>query len=219
MPVTVISLHLMSAAVLGYHRAMGRWEPDARGRLAKSAMALYAEHGFDQTTVAEIAARAGLTERTFFRHFADKREVLFYGMEMLRGLLVRAVADAPASATAMDAVGAAFEAAGAVLQENPERVKLRDAIVSANAELRERELIKLAALASAVAGALRDRGIPESAASLAAEAGAAVFKIAFARWISEPGQPDLPGIIGQSMRELSGMLTGQLARAGSPSPS
>ena len=92
---------------------MGRWEPDARGRLAKAAMELYAEHGFEQTTVAEIAARAGLTERTFFRHFTDKREVLFYGMEMLRDLLVRAVADAPASATAMDAVGAAFEAAGA----------------------------------------------------------------------------------------------------------
>ena len=202
---------LMSAAVITYHRAMGRWEPDARGRLAKAAMALYAEQGFDQTTVSEIAARAGLTERTFFRHFADKREVLFYGTEMLRDLLVRAVADVPASATAMDAVGAAFEAAGAMLQENPDRVRLRDAIVSAHAELRERELIKLAALAAAVAGALRDRGIAEPAASLAAETGVAVFKIAFARWISEPGQPDLPGIIRESMTELSGMLTGRLA--------
>src|SRR6202035_4787590 len=142
-----------------------------RGRLAKAAMELYSEHGFEQTTVAEIAARAGLTERTFFRHFADKREVLFYGMEMLRGLLTQAVADAPASATAMDAVGAAFEAAAAMFQENPERVRLRDSIVSANADLRERELIKLAAMAAAVAGALRDRGIPELAASLAAETG------------------------------------------------
>ena len=201
----------MSVTVIAYHRAMGRWEPDARGRLAKAAMALYAEQGFDQTTVAEIAARAGLTERTFFRHFADKREVLFYGTEMLRDLLVRAVADAPAAATAMDAAGAAFEAAGAVLQENPDRVRLRDAIVSAHAELRERELIKLAALASAVAGALRDRGIAEPAASLAAETGVAVFKIAFARWIGEPGQPDLPAIIRESMTELSGMLTGRLA--------
>jgi AcrR family transcriptional regulator len=201
----------MSVTVIAYHGAMGRWEPDARGRLAKSAMSLYAERGFDQTTVAEIAARAGLTERTFFRHFADKREVLFYGMEMLRDLLVRAVADAPASATAMDAVGAAFETAGAVLQENPERVRLREAIVSANAELRERELIKLAALASAVAGAIRDRGIPEPAASLAAETGVAVFKTSFARWISEPDQPDLPRIIRQSLQELRGMLTDRLA--------
>src|SRR5262245_58709119 len=174
----------MSVTVIAYHRAMGRWEPDARGRLAKSAMELYGEQGFDQTTVAQIAARAGLTERTFFRHFADKREVLFYGTEMLRDRPGPAggarPASPPACATAMDAVSAAFEAAGAVLQENPEQVRLRDAIVSANVELRERELIKLAALASAVAGALRDRGIPEPAASLAAETGAAVFKIAFA---------------------------------------
>ena len=207
MTVTVIRLaHVMTVAAITYHHAMGRWEPDARGRLAKAAMALYAEQGFDQTTVAEIAARAGLTERTFFRHFADKREVLFYGMEMLRDLLVRAVADAPASAPAMDAAGAAFEAAGAMLQENPERVRLRDAIVSAHAELRERELIKLAALASAVAGALCDRGIPESAASLAAETGAAVFKVAFARWVGEPGQPDLPGIFRESMAGLRSVL-------------
>ena len=196
----------MSVTVITYHRAMGRWEPDARGRLAKAAMTLYADQGFDQTTVAEIAARAGLTERTFFRHFADKREVLFYGQEMLQDLLVRTVADAPASATAMGAVGAAFEAAGAVLQENPERVRLRDAIVSAHAELRERELIKLAALAAAVASALRDRGIPEPTASVAAETGVAVFKVAFARWVSESGQPDLPGIFRNLMAELRGTL-------------
>jgi AcrR family transcriptional regulator len=207
----------MSATVIAYHRAMGRWEPDARGRLAKAAMTLYAEQGFEQTTVAEIAARAGLTERTFFRHFADKREVLFSGAETLRDRLAQAVADAPDSATAMDAVSAAFEAAGAVLQENPERARLRDAIVSANAELQERELIKLAALASAVAGALRDRGIPEPAATLAAETGVAVFKAAFARWISEPGQPDLPAIIGASMQELRGMLTDRLVSSPSTS--
>ena len=196
----------MPVAVITYHHAMGRWEPDARGRLAKAAMTLYAEHGFEQTTVAQIAARAGLTERTFFRHFADKREVLFYGMDRLRDLLARAVVDAPDSATALDAAGAAFEAAGSMLQENPERVRLRNAIVSANAELRERELIKLAALAAAVADALRERGIAEPTASLAAETGVAVFKVAFARWVSEPGQPDLPGIFRESMAELRGAL-------------
>jgi AcrR family transcriptional regulator len=185
---------------------MGRWEPNARGRLAKAAMELYAERGFEQTTVAEIAARAGLTERTFFRHFADKREVLFYGTEMLRDLLTRAVAGAPASATAMDAVGAAFEAAGALIQENPERARLRNSIVSANAELRERELIKLAGLASVVADALHDRGIQEPTASLAAETGVAVFKVAFARWASAPGHLDLSGLIRESMAQLTGVL-------------
>jgi AcrR family transcriptional regulator len=207
----------MSATVITYYRAMGRWEPNARGRLAQAALALYAEQGFDQTTVAEIARLAGLTERTFFRHFTDKREVLFYGTEMARDLLTRAVTDAPATATPMDAVGAALQAAGAALQEIPERVRLRDAVISANADLRERELIKLAAFSSAMAGALRDRGIPEPTASLAAETGIAVFKTAFARWISEPGQPDLPGILRESMEELRGMLTEQLV--GSPSPS
>src|SRR5215470_3482635 len=154
----------MSVAVITYHRAMGRWEPNARGRLAQAALTLYAERGFEQTTVAEIAARAGLTERTFFRHFADKREVLFYGMDMARDLLERAVADAPASASPMEAVGAALQAFGAMLQENPERVLLRNAIVAENADLRERELIKLAAFASALADALRQRGIPDPTA-------------------------------------------------------
>jgi AcrR family transcriptional regulator len=190
---------------------MGRWEPDARGRLARAALALYADQGFEQTTVAEIAARAGLTERTFFRHFADKREVLFYGMDMARDLVTRAVVDAPGPAAPMDAVSAALEALGAMLQENPERVRLRDAIVSTNAELRERELIKLAELASAMAAALRDRGVPEPAASLAAEMGVAVFKVAFARWVSEPGQPDLPGILRESMDEMTGVLADRAA--------
>lgn len=185
---------------------MGRWAPNARGRLAAAALTLYAEQGFEQTTVAEIATRAGLSERTFFRHFADKREVLFYGMEIARDLLARAIADAPASAAPIDAVGSALEAVSAMIQENPERARQRDAIVSSNPELRERELIKLATFASAVAGALRDRGIPEPAASLTAEMGVAVFKVAFARWVSEPGQPDLTKIFRESMQELRGVL-------------
>jgi AcrR family transcriptional regulator len=205
----------MSVTVITYHRAMGRWEPDARGRLAKAAMELYAEQGFDQTTVAEIAARAGLTERTFFRHYADKREVLFYGMEMTLDLLAGAVADAPASATPLEAVGAALQAVGTALQQNPERARLRNAVVSANAELRERELIKLASFAVAMSGALRDRGVGEPAASLAAETGIAVFKVAFARWMSESCQPDLPEILRESMADLRGVLTGQVA---APSP-
>src|ERR1700731_4121568 len=106
MSVAVITLPGMSAAVIiGYDRGMARWEPDSRGRLEQAALALYGERGFEQTTGAEIAARAGLTERTFFRHFADKREVLFGGGE-LQELLVSAVAGAPDSAAPMDAVAA-----------------------------------------------------------------------------------------------------------------
>src|SRR3954462_35146 len=99
---------------------MVRWETDSRGRLEQAALALYAERGFENTTVAEIAARAGLTERTFFRHFADKREVLFSGSSALRALLVGAVVSAPDTAAPIDAVAAALDAAGAVLQERRE---------------------------------------------------------------------------------------------------
>jgi len=120
-------------------------------------------------------------------------------------------ADAPSSATAMGAVSAALQVAGAMVQENPEAARLRYAVVSAHAELRERELIKLADLAAAMAGALRDRGIPGSAASLAAETGIAVYRVAFARWIGEPGQPDLQKILRESMEELTDVLTGRLA--------
>jgi AcrR family transcriptional regulator len=99
---------------------MTRWEPNGRGRLELAALALYGERGFENTTVAEIAARAGLTERTFFRHFADKREVLFSGADALQELLVSNVAAAPESVAPLDAVGAALEAAGALLEQRRE---------------------------------------------------------------------------------------------------
>jgi AcrR family transcriptional regulator len=199
----------MSAAAINYHRGVGRWEPDARGRLEQAALALYGERGFEQTTVAEIARRAGLTERTFFRYFADKREVLFWGAGQLQEFLVTTVAGAPDSATPIDAVAAALEAAGAVLQERRDHARQRHAVIAANAELRERELIKLASLAAALAGALRRRGAGEPAASLAAEAGIAVFRIAFERWIDETGRRDLPQLVRDSMDELKAVTAGR----------
>jgi AcrR family transcriptional regulator len=177
---------------------MTRWEPNSRGRLAQAALDLYGERGFEQTTVAEIAERAGLTERTFFRHFADKREVLFGGSGGLQELLVEAVAGAPVSATPIEAAAAGIEAAGAMLQEGREFARQRQAIIVANTELRERELIKMASLASALADALRERGVGDPAASLTAEVAIAVFRIAFERWVQETGPRDLP----QLMREL-----------------
>src|SRR6202040_1555977 len=107
----------MSAAAIKYDRGMSRWEPNARGRLEQAALELYLERGFEQTTVAEIAKRAGLTERTVFRHFADKREALFWGAGALPELLVSTVASAPDAAPPIDAVAAAIEPAGAVLQQ------------------------------------------------------------------------------------------------------
>ena len=195
---------------------MGRWEPDARGRLERAALELYAERGFEQTTVAEIAERAGLTERTFFRHFADKREVLFAGGEVLRELLVGAVAGASDSVAPIEAVAAALEAAGALLQERREYARQRQAVIAANAGLRERELIKLASLASALAGALRLRGVTEPAASLTAEAGIAVFKIAFERWVGETSRQELPQLIRESFDGLKAVTAGTGTTGQSP---
>jgi AcrR family transcriptional regulator len=181
---------------------MGRWQPDSQGRLEQAALALYSERGFENTTVAEIAAHAGLTERTFFRHFADKREVLFWGAPMLEGLMVSAVEAAPASAAPIDAVAAALEATGPLLEERRDSARQRQRIIDANADLRERELVKLASLAGALAGALRRRGVGEPAATLTAEAGIAVFRVAFARWVSDPKSRDLPQLIRDSLGEL-----------------
>lgn len=186
---------------------MGRWEPNARGRLELAAMELFVGRGYEQTTVAEIAVRAGLTERTFFRYFADKREVLFSGSAMLQGLLVNTVAAAPESAAPIDAVAEAVEAAGVLLQERRDYAKQRQDVIAANPELQERELIKMATLAAAIGGALRDRGVPEPAASLTAEAGIAVFKVAFGIWLKDSGQADLPQIMRASFDDLKAVVT------------
>jgi AcrR family transcriptional regulator len=194
---------------------MGRWEPDARGRLAQAALELYNERGFEQTTVAEIAKSAGLTERTFFRHFADKREVLFAGAASLQELLVRTVAGAADPLTPIDAIAAALEAAAAQLQENRDFAQRRQAVIVANPELQERELIKLAALSAALAEALRQRVVTGPAASLTAEAGIAVFKVAFERWITAVNQRGFPQLIGESLDELKAVTAG---RSSAPSP-
>jgi AcrR family transcriptional regulator len=210
MSVAVITLPGMSVAVIiEYDRGMTRWEPDSRGRLEQAALALFGERGFENTTVAEIAAGAGLTERTFFRYFADKREVLFSGSGILRELLVSAAASAPDSAAPIDAIAAALEAAGGLFQERREFARQRQTVIAANAELQERELIKLASLAAALADALRRRGVPGPAASLTAEAGIAVFRVAFERWVNESNQPDLPQLIRESLDELKAVTAGR----------
>jgi AcrR family transcriptional regulator len=181
---------------------MGRWEPNAQGRLQQAALELFDERGFEQTTVEEIAQRAGLTKRTFFRHFSDKREVLFGGGEELREAFVSAIAGAPGSAAPLDAVAASLEAAGAVLQDRRPFARRRQRVIAANAELQERELVKLASIAAALADALRARGVQEPAASLTAEAGIAVFRIAFERWVAADDGQTLPEVIRASLDAL-----------------
>lgn len=172
-------------------------------------MELFQERGYVQTTVEEIAARAGLTERTFFRHFADKREVLFSGSKELERSIVEGIEGASREASPLEAVAAAFEAAGAMLQDRRDIrfVRARYALVTHHAEVQERELIKLASLGTAVAKALHARGVPEPAASLAAEVGIAVFKVGFERWANERKPRDLAAHIRVAVDALKAVAT------------
>ena len=184
---------------------MGRWQPDSRGRLQEAALALYSERGFDQTTAAQIAVRAGLTERTFFRHFADKREVLFGGSALLQERIVSGVADAPAGVGPLDAVACGLDAAALMLGESRRDLAAqRQAVIAANPELRERELAKLADYAAAVAAALRHRGVREPQATLAAESGMTVLRVAVGRWAGADDDRGLTDIIARLRHRAPG---------------
>lgn len=170
-------------------------------------MQLYLERGFEQTTVAEIAHRAGLTARTFFRYFADKREVLFGGSADLQKHLVDALGAAPDSASPMQAVSGALDAAAEVLGHRRDYSQQRQLVIDANAELRERELIKMASLSAALAEGLRQRGVIEPDASLAAEAGIVVLRVGFDRWVREPYSGELPQIMRALLERLPSVTT------------
>lgn len=163
---------------------MARWEPNARERLVRAAVDLFTEQGYDATTVTQIADRAGgLTKTTFFRHFPDKREVLFAGQDIHIRLLADALAAAPAEATPLEAVAAALDAlAGSSGEDRRELAARLKVLIADNAELRERAIFKHASLATAVADGLRRRGVPDRTATLAADIGMRAFDEAFARW-------------------------------------
>lgn len=173
---------------------MGRWEPGARERLVVAAVDLFNERGYDDTTVAQIAARAGLTRSTFFRHFTDKRELLVAGQETLSNLLAEGVTEAPTNATPLEAVAAGLERAatamGPVNRELGPRIL---AAVAASDELQERDALKSVGLAAALTAALVSRDIPELTAHLAAEMGVLAFKRGFADW-SGADRDDLRGL-------------------------
>jgi AcrR family transcriptional regulator len=187
---------------------MARWEPNARERLERAALALFVEHGYDATTVAEIADRAGLTKSTFFRHFADKREVLFGGQDMLAELFRAAIRAAPPAAATADCLAAALESAAVAF--TPDRHDLapqRQAVIAANSELQERQLLKRARLASAMAEALRARGAGDVTARLAAEVGVLAFSTAYARWAAPENSQSFAEIARAALRELQASAT------------
>ncbi|MET9023791.1 helix-turn-helix domain-containing protein [Actinopolymorpha sp. NPDC004070] len=184
---------------------MGRWEPDAQGRMMRAAIELFDERGFDKTTAGDIAERAGVTERTFFRHFTDKREVLFAGSDVMERTAHDAIETASADLSPLDAALVGMVAAGGLLADRHDHAVRRARIVAANPSLHERELLKLAALTEATVRALHGRGVDEPTAGLAAHSAVTVFQVAFVRWVSSDDPPNFADCVADAaaaLREL-----------------
>ena len=175
-------------------------------------MALFAERGYAKTTVEDIAARAGLTERTFFNHFSDKREVLFAGSELFVNQIVDAVRAAPKSAAPLDAVCAAIESTNDFFEARRPFARKRSALIAAHPELQERELIKMMSLAAAVTDVLKQRGTSASAASLAAETGVAILRVGFEQWVQDPKDRSLAVHLRAARRQLEAVVGGAKRR-------
>ena len=193
---------------------MVRWEPGAKERLQTAALELFATRGFEQTTAAEIAQAVGLTERTFFRHFSDKREVVFYGQDAFVQAFLDGV-DAPApNASAFEIIAAMLRSVATFFpDERRSHSRMRQSVIERNPALREREQHKLASLARTVGQALQARGVDEPAATLAAQSAATVFGIAFGQWIREDEERSFDAIAAGVLRELHNLTA---AATGTP---
>ncbi len=168
----------------------------------RAALGLFAERGFDQTTAGDIAERAGVTERTFFRHFTDKREVLFDGTHTMERIARDATVEAPPGLAPLDAAMAGVTAGAALLDDRHDHSVRRSMIIASHPSLRERELLKLAALSAGVGEALRERGVPEPAATLAAQSAVTAFQVAFTRWVEQDHPPTIATCIADAAAAL-----------------
>ncbi len=169
---------------------MARWDPGTEERLTKAALELYAEHGYDNVTVTQIAERAGITRRSYFRYFPDKREVLFAGSERLPAAMHEAVLAADPAAPPLAAALSAVSEVGTYLVEQVAHSATRRAVIAASAELTERERTKLAAVTTAIREALEHRHVEPGAAKLVSQVATIVFQNAFDQWIDERGRKD-----------------------------
>jgi AcrR family transcriptional regulator len=183
---------------------MPRSGADARRRLQQAALELFRERGYEATTAAEIAARAGVTERTFFRHFPDKREALFDGEDAFRAALTDAVLAAPAGATPMDALLTAFRSVEQTIETNRPLTEPRQAVIAQTPALQERVRTKIAGLTDALSLALARRGVEPGLAMLAAQVGMAAFAYATRGWFYEP-EPGLDAHLSRAFAELQGL--------------
>jgi AcrR family transcriptional regulator len=184
---------------------MPRWEPDSRERLVISAVQLFSEQGYDETTVAQIAGRAGVTSSTFHRHFPDKRDVLAAGQETISRLLAEGIAAAPSDASPLEAVAVGLSRAASAYE--PERSAIIATAVATSTELQERAALKQVGITAAIAAALIARGFSESLARLAAECGALALKDGFAAWVANGTTQDLSELMREKLDGLRATAT------------
>lgn len=184
---------------------MAQQTSDVRARLQQAAVELFREHGYERTTAAEIAARVGVTERTFFRHFPDKREVLFDGQAVLVEVLTASIAGAPAGLGPLDTLFRAFRSVTPLLENNRAFSEPRQEVISVTPALQERELAKLEALSGALSLALRGRHVSELQATLAARTGLAAFAHATLSWLDD-GDLGLAERLDQAEQALRSLL-------------
>ncbi|NAZ76572.1 TetR family transcriptional regulator [Kineococcus sp. T13] len=165
---------------------MGRWTPDARGRLQRAALELFAEQGYAATTVPQITERAGLTTRTFFRHFADKREVLFEG-DAIPQLARRLLEQAPADLDPLTLLRRGLRQVGDErFDGHHEQLRRHRALVLAEPALRERDAQKRDDLVRVLRPGLAERGLDPLTAALLAETTVVVLHVALEAWLTGP---------------------------------
>jgi AcrR family transcriptional regulator len=179
---------------------MSRWQPDARGRLERAALELFARQGFTETTVPEITAEAGLTTRTFFRHFADKREVLFAAEAGLPPFIAQLMAEAPAELGPYDTLAHSLETVAATRFDGLlDFLIARRAVIRSDAGLRERELRKQEVLAEAIEQGFLARGVDEVTSSLVGRMAAVVFNVSLDRWLDLGGSRTLLNLMREHL--------------------
>jgi AcrR family transcriptional regulator len=194
---------VMTPSPITYPVGMARWQPHAQDRMVRAALELFAEQGYENTTVAQIAERAGLTKSTFFRHVPDKREVLFIGQDALARAFTDGIASAPEGAAPLEAVAAALDAAAEAFTAGARQIgPQRQAIIAANPQLQEREALKLVGLAAAMTEALKARGTADPTANLAAGIGLLALGSAYARWIDSTNEQDFAELAREALTEL-----------------
>lgn len=199
---------MMTRHVVNYTGCMSRWEPGAAQRLRSAALDLFVEHGFANVTVPQITERAGLTTRTFFRHFTDKREVLFAGEEALPEVMAQVFAEAPASLTPLEVITRGLtEIVAPRFEGLRDHLRLRRGVVRSDEGLRERELRKSALIAEAGTEGFRTRGLPEREAALAARLAATVLDTALAHWLDDDTDRPLTDHVTATIAALRTLVT------------